>query len=377
MSIVEKKVSANELIAKVQDKRLPVERRLDSVRDVLIAYAPKLMQALPKHITPDRMCRVALSALRTNPALLDCTPASLFNSIAEAATYGWEIGGVLSQAYLVPYKDECKLIPGYKGLIDLCRRSGQVSTITLEVVHAGDAFDYTLGDDARIIHKPASDADRTKRPVTFVYASVRLRDGGIQRSVWSASDIEAHKVRYSQSWKRAEAYREDCVKAKRPVNEQKLSPWHTAWAAMAKKTVIRDMIGRGLLPLSAEVRDVALRGTDEDGAQVSMLPPAQSQYEPLPAFVPKLIDDSETDPAPEVGTAEATPYKPEDTSGAAWDTFVTELEATEMVTDVNKVYDAWFGPDAAVQFSEDKHRLAAELKDAQIANIKSRRGGKR
>ena len=231
-----------ELIAAVGDRKLTTAQRMARVRDVMLATKDQMFQALPRHVTPDRLMRVALTCLRKNPDLLDTHPASLFSAITEAATYGWELGGVLGHAYLVPFGRDAVLIPGYRGLIDLCRRSGQVSTITMETVHEGDRFDYGLGDDPYIHHTP-NDADpqRDKRPITYVYCVVKLRDGGIQRSVWSAARIDAHKEKYAKAWKKRD------------------SAWQTDWPVMAKKTVIRDMIGRGLIPVSAEFQQVLQR----------------------------------------------------------------------------------------------------------------------
>jgi len=252
------KPNVNSLLAKVGDRSLNLGERIQSVGDVMRAMSAQMMAALPKHLTPDRMIRVALNALRKNPKLLDCTAASLFGAITEAATYGWEIGGYYGHAYLVPYGNEVVLVPGYKGLIDLCRRSGQISTITMEVVHKCDAFSYSLGDSPKILHTPADDnPGRDKEPITYVYAVVRLRDGGIQRSVWSQQRIDAHKEQYSKAWKGAETSYNG-----KPAKKD--SFWHTAWPAAAKKTVIRDMINRGLLPVSAEYRDAVDRGIKHD-----------------------------------------------------------------------------------------------------------------
>ena len=252
------KANVQQLLERVGDKRLSFDARLTAVGDVMKATAAKIMMALPKHITPDRMWRVTVNCIRKNPKLMDCNYPSLFGAITEAATYGWELGGVLGHAYLVPYGNEVVLIPGYKGLVDLCRRSGQISTISCETVHQGDEFRYSLGDDPHIHHKPNdTDPKRDSRPITHVYLVVRLRDGGIQRSVWSQQKIDAHKEQYSQSWRRAEAGKKD-------------SFWHTAWPSAAKKTVIRDMIQRGLLPVSAEYREVVDRGLkhDDDGGSI-------------------------------------------------------------------------------------------------------------
>lgn len=273
------KPNMQELMARVGDAKLPLSSRINSVGDVMRAAQHQMMAALPKHVTADRMIRVAMNCIRKTPKLLECTPVSLFSAITEAATYGWELGGVLGHAYLVPYGKDCTLIPGYKGMIDLCRRSGQVSTIALEVVHQGDQFSYSLGDDPHIKHVPNPAMEN--QPITFVYAVVKLRDGGIQRSVWSTEKINAHKERYSQGWRFAEKKAKD-------------SPWHTEWPTMAKKTVILDMIKRGLVPLSAEFSDLAKRSQveDDDGTidGVDLLPaPLPSEF----SQVPRIEDANE------------------------------------------------------------------------------------
>lgn len=237
-----REVNLKEAFARIGDKNLGAGVRINSVRDVMEANKQAMFAALPKHITPERLIRVAMSSIRDNPKLLDCTPASLFDAITEAATLGLEPNGVLGHAYLVPFKNECTLIPGYKGLIDLARRSSTISTITMELVYQGDQFAYQYGDDPFIRHKPNdTDPQRHEKPITHVYAVVQLRDGGVQRKVWTTPQINAHKERYSKSWKMSD------------------SAWQTAWSVMAKKTVIRDMINRGEIPVSVEVQHMAAR----------------------------------------------------------------------------------------------------------------------
>ena len=150
-----------------------------------------------------------LVALRQNPELLKCSPNSLFAAVRQAAFYGWEIGGPISQAYFVPYKDnkrgtyEVQLIPGYRGLIDLVRRSGEVAQIDMERVHEGDHFRVIKGDESSIVHEPSDDPRRLERPVTHLYVIVHFKDGGKQRSVWTAAEIDHHKEEYSVGWRTA------------------------------------------------------------------------------------------------------------------------------------------------------------------------------
>jgi recombinational DNA repair protein RecT len=136
------------------------------------------------------------------------------------------------------------LIPGYKGLVKFVRRTGQLESWDGEVVREGDAFRYQLGDDPRIEHVPADDQDRPLRPATHVYVIFRLTGGRLVRSVWTASKVDAHKEQYSPGWK------------------GKDSPWRTSWDAMAIKTLVRDLINRGRLPMSDTDRLVAARADD-------------------------------------------------------------------------------------------------------------------
>lgn len=188
----------------------------------------QLAIALPKHLDASRFTRIVLTELRKTPALLQCTPQSFTAAVIQAAQLGLELGSGLGYAYLIPYKDTCQLIIGYKGLIDLARRSGSLAKIAAYVVYEHDFFDYELGDDEKILHKPGM-GDRGK-PVA-VYAIAKLTNGEVQREVMSVHQVEVIRQR-----------------AKRP------NPvWGTDWEEMARKTVIRRICK--ILPLSPEMRD--------------------------------------------------------------------------------------------------------------------------
>lgn len=239
-------LSVSQHVATMGDRRAPLAKRIESVRGILEANKDSIFQALPRHITPDRLMRVVLTSIRKNPKLMECSPESLFGAITEAASLGLETDGVLGHAYLIPYGAECVLVPGYKGLIDLARRSSNISTLKTNVVRKGDYFEWEEGDSPILKHRPSDDADREDQPVTHVYMVAVLRDGGIQRNCWPVARIERHKEKFSQAWKRAERGKKD-------------SPWHTDWDAMARKTVVREAIARGELPVSVELQRLASR----------------------------------------------------------------------------------------------------------------------
>lgn len=195
----------------------------------------QMAMALPKHLTADRLARLALTEFRKTPALHKCTPQSIVSSAMQAAQLGLEFGGVLGQAYMVPYKDEATLIIGYKGLAELARRSGQIVNIQATAVYANDEFDWEEGLTPRIQHKPA----KTNRgEMTHVYAIAWFKAGMTQFVVMSREDVE--KIRGgSNGYQMAKRF-------------NKSSPWDTHFEEMAKKTAIRRLSKQ--LPMSPEIR---------------------------------------------------------------------------------------------------------------------------
>ena len=194
-------------------------------------FKKQLALAVPKHLNADRMARIAATEVRKNKALLNTEPTSFLGSVMQAAQLGLEPGSALGQAYLVPYGNQCQLIIGYKGMIDLARRSGQVLSLNAYAVREGDDFNFQLGLKPDIHHVPSLEADRIKKPITYVYAVATLKGGGYQFEVMSRAEIEA-------------------VKAKAKSNKI----WNSYPEEMAKKTVIRRLFK--YLPVSIEALEI-------------------------------------------------------------------------------------------------------------------------
>ena len=190
-------------------------------------FKKQVALALPKSMTAERMLRVILSECNKAPALFDCSRESFLGAILQCSALGLEPGSALGHCYLIPYGKTCQLIIGYRGMIDLARRSGQIVSLQAWTVHEKDTFNYQLGLDPDIQHIPAASADRGN--VTYVYAVARLKGGGVQFEVMSRAEIE--KVR----------------KASKAGNS---GPWSNHWEEMAKKTVIRRLFK--YLPVSIE-----------------------------------------------------------------------------------------------------------------------------
>lgn len=204
-------------------------------------YEKQIAKALPSVITPERFSRMVLTAITKTPKLAECSPGSFIGAMLVAAQLGLEPNTPLGQAYLIPYKRECQFQIGYKGLIDLAYRSGQIKCIMAEIVYENDEFSFEYGLNPELKHKPAmSDRGEAK----WVYAVYKLNDGGYSFKVMSMDDVIAHGQKYSNAFNNG--------------------PWQTATEEMAKKTVLKQLLKYA--PLKSEF----VRGTAYDENTVSI-----------------------------------------------------------------------------------------------------------
>ena len=188
----------------------------------------QIQAALPKHMTPERMARIVTTEIRKNQGLVKCDRNSFLGAVIQCAQLGLEPGNSLGHAYILPYGKQAQLIVGYRGMIDLARRSGQIVSISARTVREGDEFAYEYGLHENLTHKPS---EEESDQISYVYAVAKLRDGGVQFEVMSKAQIE--KVREQSKAKDS-------------------GPWKTHWEEMAKKTVIRRLFK--YLPVSVEIQ---------------------------------------------------------------------------------------------------------------------------
>lgn len=198
---------------------------VSSIKQLVMQMKPQIEKALPSVLTGERFSRMVLTAMSTNPQLTECTPNSFLGAMMQAAQLGVEPNTPLGQAYLIPYRNhgqlECQFQLGYKGLIDLAYRSGEITSISAHEVCENDDFEYELGLDEKLRHKPAL-TDRGA--VILYYAVFRTKAGGSGFAVMSVEDIKNHSKKYSKA--AGSSY----------------SPWSTNFDAMAKKTVIKQAL---------------------------------------------------------------------------------------------------------------------------------------
>lgn len=293
--------SSTEALKAVATGGAVAEKKQDPAVALVEKLKPQLALALPRHMTADRMARIVLTDMRRVPKLMECTPQSLAGAIMASAQLGLEPGNGLGHAYLLPFDKrakvggqwqtvatECQLIIGYRGMIDLARRSGQIVSLSARIVHERDHFTYRYGLDETIEHVPH--AGEHPGAMTFVYAVAKLKDGGVQFEVMSRAEVES-------------------IRAKSKAGGS--GPWVDHFEEMAKKTAIRRLFK--YLPVSVEMaRAVTMDEQAEaglpqdhnviDGMVSEMAAPDQGAGEVPPPAVDPFVADMD---AADSGVAQA------------------------------------------------------------------------
>lgn len=206
-----------------------------NIRELLEARMGEIQKVLPSVLTPTQFLRLALNAIQTTPHLMECTMQSFYGSIMQCAQLGLK-PNCNGEAYLLPFKNtkkggiyECQFVPGYKGLMLLARRSGEIASIDAQTVYENDTFELSFGFEPALIHKPYLEGDRGA--VRGFYATVILKDGGKSAHWMTVEDAKRYGRRYSKAYNSG--------------------PWQTDFEAMAKKSCLRQVLKYA--PMSTDV----------------------------------------------------------------------------------------------------------------------------
>ena len=223
---------------------------VQAMGDLLKRMHTQIEKALPSVITPERFTRIALTAYSRNEKLQECTPESFLGSMMQAAQLGVEPNTPLGQAYLIPYRNkgvmEVQFQLGYRGMIDLAYRSGEVQNIQAHEVYENDTFEYELGLEPKLRHIPAL---KDRGNVILYYAVFKLTNGGVGFEVMSKEDVEAFAKKKSKTYG--------------------TGPWQSDFDAMAKKTLVKRLLK--FAPLKSDfVRAVATDETIKSGISENM-----------------------------------------------------------------------------------------------------------
>lgn len=209
---------------------------------------PELARALPRHLSADRLMRVAFTTIRQNPKILECTPQSLMGAVMQSAQLGLE-PDALGSCYMVPYNrkvqtpngeqwvKEVQLQIGYKGMIELVRRTGQVTSIVANAVFQNDVFEFEYGLNETLRHVPVMTGERGE--IIAFYAYARFKDGGHAFAVMSVEDVNKVRDKFSKSINNR--------------TKEIYGPWADHYESMAKKTVIKALIK--YMPISVEIQN--------------------------------------------------------------------------------------------------------------------------
>jgi len=246
----------------------PVQPAVQAKRDVQALITSErarseIAKVLPKHLTPERMTRVALTAMMKTPKLLECSQESLMNALLLCSQAGLEPDGRL--AHLIPYGNACQVIFDYKGLITLALRNGAES-VYADKVCENDFFEAGVVDGRKVLnHKPNWKKERGN---PYCFYAVCKRENEVDFEVMSLDEVEAIRQR---------------------SRAKDSGPWMTDFDEMGKKTVLRRMSKRwDLLP---EIRDVI--NADDDTPQLNQLTVSR------PMFAPKQVQETSEAPLPE------------------------------------------------------------------------------
>ena len=191
--------------------------------DIASYLAPmrsRIAAVLPKHLTADRIIQMASTTIARNPNIAKCTPVSLLGSVMQASILGFPPVEALGYCYFVPYGTQVQFQIGYRGMIELARRSGRIKMVYAEVVREGDEFEVEFGLEPQLHHKPKLDPSK---PLTHVYAVCHFADGGHNFVVLSKQEIERLRLR-------------------NPMQKKGMSgAWLTDYEAMAKAKALKQL----------------------------------------------------------------------------------------------------------------------------------------
>jgi recombination protein RecT len=247
---------------------------MEAMRGTLVRMQPEFAAALPPQIPVEKFIRTTLTAVQMNPDLLQADRRSLLGACMKAAQDGLLLDGREAAPVIFNTKDGKKVqyMPMVGGILKKIRNSGELASISAQVVYDKDDFQYELGDNESITHKPFLGEDRGKQ--IAVYAVAKTKDGAIYREVMSVADVE--KVRASSK-------------------AGKFGPWVEWWDEMAKKTVIRRMAKR--LPSSADVDQVFESDNEASGfvqverkEPINITPSPEEQKAPIARLKQSIAD---------------------------------------------------------------------------------------
>lgn len=209
------------------------------LKDMVTRNWPRIQAVIGNNMSPERLMQMCISEINRTPHLTECTPESVLSCFMKCSALGLEPSSVngLGGSYVIPFRNgktrqyEATFVIGYKGMLDLARRSGEISSISARAVHEGDEFHYSYGLHEDLVHVPCDKPGK----LTHVYMVANFKDGSHYFQVMTKADID---------------------KARNQSKAANSGPWVSHYEEMARKTVIRRAFP--YLPVSVEAKNAAV-----------------------------------------------------------------------------------------------------------------------
>lgn len=221
---------------------------MSDMHQLIASHRKQIESVMSGALTADRLYGLLQSAVSREPKLLQCTPESIVSCCMKCSTLGLEPSSVdgLGKAYILPYgnknnasgRPEATFILGYKGMLDLARRSGELKSITVTAAFQGDGIELMMGEDGepRLKDMPINlDASHAPENLRFVFLCAKFTNGGSHSEYMTKSEIDAVRSRSKAG---------------------STGPWKSDYVAMAKKTIIRRSFP--YLPIDTQAQKAAV-----------------------------------------------------------------------------------------------------------------------
>lgn len=220
-----------------QGRQLQKANPKGELRAILERNWPRIQSVIGNNMSPERLLQMCISEINRTPHLAECSAESVLSCFMKCSALGLEPSSVngLGGCYVIPFRNhgkyEATFVLGYKGMIDLARRSGEIRDISARAVHEGDEFHYSYGLHEDLVHVPCANPGK----LTHVYMVANFKDGGHYFQVMNRADID---------------------KARASSKASGNGPWVTHYEEMARKTVIRRAFP--YLPVSVDARSAGV-----------------------------------------------------------------------------------------------------------------------
>lgn len=344
----------------MQQNNTPARRPktdINDLRKLLEKFRDQIAMALPRHVTPERMIRVALTAFGRTPRLAECSAISICGALVQASILGLEPDGMSGEAFLIPYWNgkirgyDCQMQPGYKGIVKLARNSGEYSLIDAQPVHESDTFEFQKGSETFWVHK--WDPRKPRGPIYGYWAGYRLKDGGANFEFMSVAEIEAHRDQYSQG-----AYQKERGELVLDAEGKRIltGPWRDSPDWMYRKTPLLQALKLG--PKSYQLRQaMTYSETADAGTAQSFIDIPKELAAPLEEDTEQQGDDIPQAKAKEDAGAQQQKQNPDPKSGPQTDAPTLVITETQGKRIMQIAADVGWQKNEVLKFLEKDYKV--------------------